>query len=142
MLFRSNPKKLAVANTVSSYSTTTKHSQVGITSATIANVSINDYIVSANNSISAKVVVTDVFSSNNTIFYTGANIINLGESLVFQTKAAIEFESPQVVAPGTTVVSKTDTSVKLNYPLLNPILAGYDYTVKFSLGNEIGRAHV
>jgi hypothetical protein len=94
----------------------------------------NDYIVTANNSIASKATVTDVFTGNGVVLFTPANAISSGETISFQTRAALEFTSPQITAAGTVVVSKTDTSITLNYPIINPVSAGYDNVLKFSLG--------
>ena len=98
----------------------------------------NDYIVTANNTIASKAVVTDILPDSSTILFTPAviktNAISAGETVTFQTRAALEFTSPQITSPGTVVVSKTDTSVTLNYPLINPVRAGYDNVLRFGLG--------
>ena len=100
----------------------------------LVGVKLNDYIVTANNSIASKAVVTDIFTGNSVVLFSPANVISQGESISFQTRAALEFTSPQITAPGTVVVSKTDTSVTLNYPIINPVRAGYDDVLKFGLG--------
>lgn len=98
----------------------------------------NDYIVTANNTIASKAVVTDILPDTSTILFTPAvtktNAITAGETVTFQTRASLEFTSPQITSPGTVVVSKTDTSVTLNYPLIHPVSAGYDNVLRFGLG--------
>ena len=127
-----NPKRTKTANVTSVTGTTS--TLFGVTS--IGNLKLNDYIYSANISIASRVQITNIFANTKITIGTidPGHVISAGESVTFQTPAALEFASPTIVPTGTVISSKTATSITLSSPLITDVRAGFDPLLKFGLG--------
>jgi len=127
-----NPKRAKTAN-VSSI-TGTINTLFGVTS--VSNLKLNDYIYSANISISSRVQITNIFANTKITIGTTdkSHVISAGETVTFQTPASVEFASPTIVPTGTVVTFKTATSVTLSSPLISDVGIGFDPLIKFGLG--------
>jgi photosystem II stability/assembly factor-like uncharacterized protein len=127
-----NPKYAKTANVVSVAGTSA--TLVGLTSTT--NLKLNDYVYSANISITSRVQITNIFANTKITIGTTdpAHSISAGETVTFQAPAYLELASPTIVPTGTVVTSKTATSVTLSAPLLTDVKTGFDSLIKFGLG--------
>ena len=127
-----NPKVTKTANVASSIKTT--DTLIGLTS--ISDINLNDYVVSANISIASKIKVTNIFANTRVLIGTTSEsqLISAGDTVTFQTPAAVDFSAPAIVPAGTVVLSKTPTSITLSSPLTADLKTGYDSLIKFGLG--------
>ena len=127
-----NPKRTKTANVTSVTGSTT--TLFGVTST--ANLKLNDYIYSANISIASRVQITNIFANTKITIGTidPGHVISTGETITFQSPAALEFASPTIVPTGTVISSKTATSITLSSPLITDVRAGFDPLLKFGLG--------
>ena len=101
----------------------------------LTHINLNDYVQSANVSLATRAQITGVFGGNSSILISGsANLISSGETITFQSPAALTFVAQTIVPPATTVINKSRTSITLNNALVAPLLIGYDSTLTFQLG--------
>ncbi len=126
----------------------TANSVTGNTSATISakqtfvavssntNISINDYVISSNISLTDNIRVTGLLANGNIIINNTNSSVRItnGETISFVKPTALQFSTDSIVPEGTVVTAKTSTSVTLSNPLKANVNIGEDNLLNFELG--------